>query len=316
MPAPRQFSDLDAWYIGKPDFIVEMTKPYVLAANGPDNIVDVLVDPGFKEDMYVAAIESKPADPRSFKVVHHFTTNLVEDEEEDPTGLFLNEYALGKNGDIFPPNSGRLIKAGTKINFNLHLNPRGEETPVAVKLGLKVYPKGQVPKYVAFTQHMGDAPELDIPAGQIARHDGYFRLPRPALVASFQPHMHNRGKAMCMEAIYPDVRADSARPGPSRVETLSCVSNYQFGWHITYPYADDVAPLLPAGTIVHITSWHDNTPNNRWNPNPKNWVGGGARSIDEMSFAWVTITYLEQGDYDQRVADRARALKATANQQQ
>jgi hypothetical protein len=305
MPPPKQFTDLDQWYIGKPDIIVTMDKPYVLGSAGPDNIVDVLVDPGFKEDVYVMAIESKPADPASFKVVHHFTTNIVEDPEEDPTGLFLNEYALGKNGDIFPPNSGRLIKAGSKINFNLHLNPRGEQTPVTVKLGLKMFPKGQVPKYVAFTQHMGDAPDLDIPAGGISRHDGYFRLPRPALVASFQPHMHNRGKAMCMEAIYPDVRFDSARPGPARTETLSCVSNYQFGWHITYPYADHVAPLLPAGTIVHITSWHDNTSANKWNPNPKNWVGGGARSIDEMSFAWVTITYLEDADYQQRVKARA-----------
>ena len=306
MPAPRTFEELDQWFIGKPDIVITSNKPYVLPAAGPDNIVDILVDPGFTEDMYVMAIESKPADAASFKVTHHFTTNLVEDPDEDPVGLFLNEYALGKNGDVFPPNSGRLIKAGTKINFNLHLNPRGEETPVSVKLGLKVYPKGQVPKYVAFTQHMGDAPDLDIPAGSISRHDGYFRLPRPVLLASFQPHMHNRGKAQCMEAIYPDIRADSARPGPARTETLSCVSNYQFGWHITYPYADDVAPLLPAGTMIHVISWHDNSTANRWNPNPKNWVGGGSRSIDEMSFSWVTLTYLEEEDFRQRVEERRR----------
>jgi hypothetical protein len=315
LPAPRKFEGDTEWFIGKPDIIVKMEKPYILPKAGPDNIVDVLIDPGFKEDMYVAAIESKPADPQSFKVVHHFTTNLVEDPEEDPVGLFLNEYALGKNGDIFPPNSGRLIKAGTKINFNLHLNPRGEMTEVSVQLGLKLLPKGQVPKYVAFTQHMGDVGELDIPAGQISRHDGYFRLPQPALISSFQPHMHNRGKAQCMEVIYPDVRTDSARPGPSRVETLSCVSAYQFGWHITYPYADDVAPLLPAGTVIHITSWHDNTAANRYNPNPNNWVGGGARSIDEMSFAWVTLTYLEDADYQQRVKAR-NSQNATTQQQQ
>ena len=117
-----------------------------------------------------------------------------------------------------------------------------------------------------------------------------------------------------MEAIYPDVRADSARPGPARTETISCVSNYQFGWHITYPYADDVAPLLPAGTIVHITSWHDNTPANKYNPNPRNWVGGGPRSIDEMSFAWVTHHLSGRGDYQQRVAERGsrRATHRTA----
>jgi len=306
MPPPRKFEELDQWFIGKPDIVITSNKPYVLPAAGPDNIVDILVDPGFTEDMYVMAIESKPADAASFKVTHHFTTNLVEDPDEDPVGLFLNEYALGKNGDVFPPNSGRLIKAGTKINFNLHLNPRGEETPVSVKLGLKVYPKGQVPKYVAFTQHMGDAPDLDIPAGSISRHDGYFRLPRPVLLASFQPHMHNRGKAQCIEAIYPDLNPNSARPGPARTETISCVSNYQFGWHITYPYADDVAPLLPAGTMVHVISWHDNSTNNRWNPNPKNWVGGGSRSIDEMSFSWVTLTYLEEDDFRQRVEERRR----------
>jgi hypothetical protein len=307
LPAPRKFEDLDQWFIGKPDIIITSNKPYVLPAAGPDNIVDILVDPGFTEDIYVMAIESKPADAASFKVTHHFTTNLVEDPDEDPVGLFLNEYALGKNGDVFPPNSGRLIKAGTKINFNLHLNPRGEQTPVNVKLGLKVYPKGQVPKYVAFTQHMGDAPDLDIPAGSISRHDGYFRLPRPVLLASFQPHMHNRGKAQCIEAIYPDLNPNSARPGPARTETISCVSNYQFGWHITYPYADDVAPLLPAGTMIHVISWHDNTTANRWNPNPKNWVGGGSRSIDEMSFSWVTLTYLDEDDFRQRVEERRRS---------
>src|SRR5207249_117434 len=68
-PAPRQFSDLDQWHIGKPDVVVTMKKPYVLPARGPDNIVDILVDPGFTEDMYVTAVESKPADARSFKVV-------------------------------------------------------------------------------------------------------------------------------------------------------------------------------------------------------------------------------------------------------
>ena len=314
MPPPRKFDELDQWFIGKPDIVITSDKPYVLPAAGPDNIVDILVDPGFTEDMYVMAIESKPADAASFKVTHHFTTNLVEDPDDDPVGLFLNEYALGKNGDVFPPDSGRLIKAGTKINFNLHLNPRGEETPVRVKLGLKVYPKGQVPKYVAFTQHMGDAPDLDIPAGSISRHDGYFRLSRPALLASFQPHMHNRGKAQCIEAIYPDLNPNSARPGPARTETISCVSNYQFGWHITYPYADDVAPLLPAGTMIHVISWHDNTTGNRWNPNPKNWVGGGSRSIDEMSFSWVTLTYLEDDDFRQRVEERRRNQQRNTQQ--
>jgi hypothetical protein len=301
MPKPRQFGDLDKWHI-KPDLIVSMPKAYKLKAHGQDEYYDIDVDPGFTEDMYVAALETKP--DIGFKVVHHADTNLVEDPEDDPVGLFLNEYAVGKNADIFPENSGRLIRAGSKIHFNLHLHPNGEETPVLVSLGLKLYPKGSTPKYVAFTQHMGDVADLDIPAGQITRSDGYFRLPRPAVLSAFQPHFHTRGKAQCMEAIYPDVRPDSARPGPARTETLSCVSNYQFGWSMTYPYAEEVAPILPAGTVIHITTWHDNTDNNKHNPNPKNWVGYGQRTIDEMSFAWVSLFYIDEADFQKRMQAR------------
>jgi hypothetical protein len=156
------------------------------------------------------------------------------------------------------------------------------------------------------------AREVDIrPHADNVRSDGYLTLKKSARLLSFQPHMHNRGKAQCMEAIYPDVRADSARPGPARTETLSCVSNYQFGWHITYPYADEVAPLLPAGTIIHITSWHDNTSANRYNPDPRNWVGYGQRTIDEMSFAWVSLTYLDESDFASRVASRRRVPGST-----
>jgi hypothetical protein len=308
MPPPLKFTDADKWHLGKPDVVVSMPKAYMLKARGGDEYYDAEIDPGFKDDMYIAAVETKP--DQGYKVIHHATTNLIEDPEEDPVGLFLNEYAIGKEADIFPGDSGRLIKAGSKIHFNIHLHPNGTETPVQVSLGLKVYPKGTVPKYVAFTQHMGDVSELDLPAGQITRNDGYFRLPRPAVLSAYQPHFHTLGKAQCVEAIYPDVRADSARPGPARTETISCVSNYQFGWSITYPYAEDAAPLLPAGTIIHVTSWHDNSDNNPHDLQPKNWVGYGQRTIDEMSFAWISLFYINEADYQQRVAARKKAAKA------
>jgi len=307
MPPPRQFTDLDKWHMGKPDIVISMSKPYLLRAKGGDEYYDVDVDPGFTEDVYVQALETKP--DSGHKVVHHCTTNLIEDPVDDPVGLFLNEYAVGKNADIFPNSSGRLIKAGSKIHFNIHLHPGGEATPVQMSLALKLYPKGVVPKYIAFTQHMGDSADLDLPAGQITRSDGYFRLPRPAVLTAFQPHFHFRGKAQCMEAIYPDVRADSARPGPARSDTLSCVSDYQFGWSITYNYADEVSPLLPAGTVIHVTTWHDNSDRNPHNPNPKNWVGSGQRTNDEMGFAWVSLYYLDEADYQQRLEARKRLPK-------
>jgi len=312
MPRPKTFGDQDKWKMGTPDIVIKMPKPYKLAATGPDNFVDVLVDPGFKEDVYVSAIETKPL-ANGFRVIHHATTQMVEDDG-DPTGVFFNEYAIGKEADMFPPNAGRLIKAGSKILWNLHLHPDGEETDVQLEMALKVFPKGQKPKYVEFTQHMGDMADLDLPGGQVTRTDGYFRLPKPALITAFQPHMQAVGGAMCVEALYPDVRADSARPGAARTQTLNCVSHFNFGWSTTYPYADDVAPLLPTGTVIHVTAWSDNSPSNKFlQTDPRNWIGSGQRTIDGMSFAWMSLYYLDEEDYQQRLA--ARRSDSTTQQQ-
>ena len=77
---------------------------------------------------------------------------------------------------------------------------------------------------------------------------------------------------MSLEAVHPD----------GSVEMLSHVDDFQFNWHINYVYADDVAPLLPPGTLVRVSAWHDNTAANRFNPDPNQWVGWGQRSYDEM----------------------------------
>ena len=48
-------------------------------------------------------------------VVHHAITYLLEtDASGAERSVMLNEYALGKNGDFFPENAGRLMKAGAK----------------------------------------------------------------------------------------------------------------------------------------------------------------------------------------------------------
>ena len=68
--------------------------------------------------------------------------------------------------------------------------------------------------------------------------------------------------------------------------------------------AGSVAPLVPAGTIVHIISWHDNTVNNKGNNDAENWIGYGQRTIDDMSHAWITYYTMTEDDYKQAVAER------------
>jgi hypothetical protein len=117
------------------------------------------------------------------------------------------------------------------------------------------------------------------------------------------PHMHNRGKAECIEVIYPN----------GAVETLNCVSRFNFGWQIVYNYADDVAPLLPAGSILHVINWHDNSKNNPFNPDPRNWVGYGERTTDEMSKSWVNFYYMSKEEYQSEVAARKAKTNTNAN---
>jgi hypothetical protein len=119
-------------------------------------------------------------------------------------------------------------------------------------------------------------------------------MKRAGRIENFQPHMHLRGKAMSMEAILPD----------GTVRMLSHVNNFQFNWHLNYVYADDAAPILPKGTILRFTAWHDNTTANKENPDPNQWVGWGERTVDEMAHAWVNITYMSDEDYNAEIARR------------
>ena len=69
---------------------------------------------------------------------------------------------------------------------------------------------------------------------------------------------------------------------------------------------DDAAPVLPKGTIIKLTAWHDNTAANRANPDPTQWVGWGQRSFDDMYHAHVNVVYLTDEDYEQIVEERRR----------
>ena len=219
MPPPPSFPDDEAWHIGEPDLIVEIPKPHTVPAAGGDLWIDYIADSGLTEDRYLQAVEAKPG-PGARAVVHHLLTYLIQDVDQTevlagrlddrPTNneSFLNEFAVGKNGDILPDGTAKLVKAGSKIRFNLHYHPSGKETVDRARVGLKFYPKGYKPKYHQISLQIANAhEELDIPANTITRHDGYYTFSKPARITALQAHMHNRGKRMCVEAILPQ------RPG-------------------------------------------------------------------------------------------------------
>ena len=318
MPPPVDFPDASEWQIGEPDLVVQYPA-YLVPAEGPDLFGAMYTELDLDEDRYIRAIQTRPADDPSRRVVHHALSFAVHPDEEQmriagdddvPAAQFLVEYASGKNGEVYPDDSGLLLEAGRKLRLDYHLHSIGEEVDAVVELGLVFHPKGHVPKHVRWSKQLGiNNRLLDIPPGKVVRTDSYAVLAKAARLTAFQPHMHMLGTYQCLELIYP-------WPGwTAQTETVSC-ANFDYNWHLVYNYEDDVAPIVPAGTILHIISWHDNTEGNRGNPDPRNWTGDGGRTIDEMGFAWIGWYDLTDEEYEAELAARKARQEATTNQQQ
>ena len=314
-PAANAPADPSAWQFAKqygaPDLVLK-SPPYTLAARTQDKWFRPVSDTGLTEPRWVRAIEIRPASQTGRKVVHHVLT-LLEQQEMGVTnlaesahtmqmtaGLFM-EWAVGKTGELFNPDAGKLMLPGSKIHWEIHMFAIGQEVKDnQIELAVYFYPKGTVPSHRTVLKmfDVSRGSELDIPPNRTAMTQNFFVMQAPARLENFQPHMHMRGKAMSMEAIYPD----------GRREVLASVNNFQWRWHVNYIFADDEAPLLPKGTTLVFTAWHDNTADNPNNPDPRQWVGWGDRTVDEMAHAWVDVTYLEPAELDALVAAR----KATA----
>jgi hypothetical protein len=321
MPEPVKWPDDSEWQFshqfGAPDLVIK-SAPYTIPARGQDKWWRPSTPTGLTEERWVRAIEVKPSVPGGRKVVHHVLTTLVQNEGGMITGLastaehadmpvsagLFMEWAVGKTGEIFNEGAGKLMLPGSSIRWEVHYYAAGEEIKNdQVELGVWFYPKGYVPKNRTILRMFNAAPgsELDIPPGEKSVTQNFFVIPAPARIENFQPHMHMRGKAFSMEAVYPN----------GRREMLSMVSNFQWRWHVNYIYADSVAPLLPKGTTLVFTAWHDNTAANPNNPDPKQWVGWGDRTVDEMAHVWADLTYLEQEDFDRLTAERAARTRPT-----
>lgn len=326
IPPPPDFGDPFDFQLkdrfGEPDLVVE-SPPYTLEAVTQDKWYRPVSETGLTEPRWVKAIEIRPVGPKAKQITHHVLAFLQQDEEESEysvgpvitsarggsmggPGLFM-EWAVGKEGEIFPDGAGKLMLPDSRIRWELHMHAIGELVENAtVELGVWFYPKDQVPRNRTRLRMFDARGEtgLDIPPNEVAVTQQYHVLRWPSRLENFQPHMHMRGKVMQMEAIYPDGRS----------EVLSRVDNFQWNWHVNYIYADHAAPLLPAGTTLVITAWHDNTADNANNPDPTQWIGWGDRTVDEMAHAWVDVTYLGQEEFEAELAKRERMAEDPTNE--
>jgi hypothetical protein len=335
LPPPRPLVTDNEWKgvrdgFGPPDLVVKSPE-YTMPAEHQDVWFRPMSDIPLTEPRWVKMVEIRPTNLKSRKIVHHSIAYLVlnNDPEAVNTGTAsgperqgaggedavnrrpqLMEWAIGKGYDLYRPDTGKLLVPGEKISWDQHIHAAGEEITGGSEIGLWFYKKGEEPKkrsyLIAFTG-IDRSKMLDIPPNSVAMSEGFTVLKENTLIENFQPHFHLRGKSMQVEAILPD--------GSRQI--ISYVGNFNFNWMTNYIYDDDASPLLPKGSVIHVTAWYDNTRANKNNPDPDQWVGWGDRTVDEMAHAWMNVVYFNDDEYNALVAERkAKTAKTTDNEKQ
>ena len=312
MPKPLNFDESDKWTIGEPDLIVQ-SKEITVPATGPDRWGDVgQVPTGLTEDRYVSALEVREINdvPKAGPtktvggrfVFHHMTYSSTvpgPDSGGEGNATTWPIHEVGRNPDIFPPEAGRLLAANFVLSLSAsHIHSNGRETKAHLEFAFKFFPKGYQPLYRKSSLRLGNGIDVDVKPNQAKQElHAYATLTEHTKIIAFEPHLHAPGVRMCLEAVWGD-----------NVQTLNCVG-YDHNWVKQYVYADDAAPLLPKGTIVHLIGFLDTTPANKNPADSRNWAGGGRRSIANMFIDLGYSVTLTEEQFQAEMAKRRAKMK-------
>jgi len=298
---PAQWAS--GWTIGKPDVVIDMGADYKVPASGTIDYTYFVVPTNFTEDKWVEKIEVRPGDGAR-PVVHHIVllarpkgssymakakqgeayvplaSNRPPERKPD-VGVGVLEgagidgymemvavYVPGGDAYVTKPGQARLIPANSDLVFQMHYTANGKETMDRSLVGM-VFAK-EPPKERVVNTFVSNR-NLVIPP-QEGNHKVVARakVHEDVKLQAFFPHMHLRGKAMEYRLIYPT--------GESQL--LLTVPKYDFNWQMTYELAKPV--VVPKGTEIEVSAWYDNSPNNKYNPDPTQTVYWGDQSWEEM----------------------------------
>jgi hypothetical protein len=190
------------------------------------------------------------------------------------TALIEECYEPGRPpADFRPYDAAKLIPAGTDIAVNVHYTPNGAAVTDHVRIGFTLAKEPPKRRYIAMsTSAPSDPARFAIPP-----NDPNWQAP-PAIVTfdhdvdlvGLMPHMHVRGKAARFDLEYPD----------GKKQTILNVPRYDFNWQLWY----DTSIKVPKGTTMKVYAWYDNSPGNKFNPNPNATVYYGDQTWEEMHF--------------------------------
>ncbi len=294
-PAAKQWTD--GWNIDSPDVVFQMPTAVKLPASGDIDYTYVIVPTGFESDRWVRMSEIRPTDRAA---VHHavvyirepesrwlrgapigtpFTASMLPREQDRRDAMWTDNdlllvYAPGSSPDRWPEGMAKLVKAGSDLVFQMHYTSHGVASEDQTRIGL-VFAKERPAKRVLSLQLTND--RFHIPPGvpdyQAEVHGS---LPADALLLSFFPHLHSRGKTFTYNLI---------RTG-EKPQTLLKV-DWGFHWQMTYRLAEPLA--LKAGTVLQAIATWDNSLNNPHNPDPDSAVTWGEQTWEEMMVGFFDV---------------------------
>ncbi|HJQ70574.1 MAG TPA: DUF3471 domain-containing protein [Blastocatellia bacterium] len=329
-PAP-QVSEL--WEISKPDVVIAMRQEWQGEAAGIDENLEFTVPTGFTEDTWVQAVEFRPGNRRAIHhavVLVQTPDMMTADQASAASGesaifrtqgtnrrvrddvpvvddacaakregggnnarFALTVYGPGRNADLWPEGTAKLIPKGSNLIFQMHYSKTGK--PEKDRSGVAIlFARKPVEKMVVSLDIMNLY--FRIPAGA-ENHEvtACTTFKRDVEVVSFMPHMHVRGKDMRYEAVYAD----------GRRETLLNVPRYNFYWQMLYKLKKPLA--VPRGTRIAVTAHFDNSSRNKYNPDASRPVRFGDTTNDEMLAGFVDYV-VEKPRGERAVAKIAPAI--------
>ncbi len=273
LPAAPKFET--GWNIPKPDMTVDIGTDFEVPASGVVPYKYFRVPSGFTEDKWVEAAEIRP-DKRG--VVHHVIVFISDPNQKGAQGgdggNLLVGFAPGEQPARFPAGTAKLVKAGSTFLFQMHYTPNGKATTDRSYVGLKF--AKERPQYRAITGRAlnfglripPNDPNYEVKSTWTAKQD--------VRIMGFMPHMHLRGKDFKYTVVYPD--------GREQVELN--VPKYDFNWQLNYELAEPLS--LPQGSRIDCVAHFDNSPNNKYNPDPTKEVRWGDQTWEEMMIGWFT----------------------------
>ena len=218
-PEALVFDDSVKWTAGLPDLVVT-TNSVTKLAGTPDWWGEIdRVPTGLTEDRWVKSVEIVEVNDVDNEqgtgrdtvggryIFHHMiwgTADLDENGERIPsTNTSWPVHEVGRNPDIFDPDGGRLLKAGTYIvSDSVHLHSNGKDTTGHLEIGFRFHKKGYEPKYERVNVGLGNGVDISIAGNQRDQElHAYSVLQQHTKIITFEPHLHAPGERMCLEAM-------------------------------------------------------------------------------------------------------------------